>query len=147
VTVISGSCLCGGVRFEIARAVGPFELCHCTRCRRASGAAFVAGLGVRTADFRLLAGAELIARYEAPIRKAPPAYRTAFCSRCGSPVPDPPPGAEWFEVAAGTLDGDPGLRPDRHIFVECKSPWFEITDGLPQLDEGALVELRRRTSR
>ncbi len=144
--MIPGSCLCGGVRFEIARAVGPFELCHCTRCRKASGAAFVAGIGVRTADFRLLTGAELISRYEASIREAPPAYRTAFCSRCGSPVPDPPPGAEWFEIAAGTLDGDPELRPDRHIFVECKSAWFEIADALPQLTKGELVALRRRGS-
>jgi len=44
--MIRGSCLCGGVKFEITRAVGPFELCHCARCRKASGSAFVAGLGV-----------------------------------------------------------------------------------------------------
>ena len=141
---IRGSCLCGGVSFEIAGAVGPFELCHCTRCRKASGSAFVAGLGVRTEDFRLLAGAELIRRYEAPVREAPPAYRTSFCSRCGSPVPDPPVGSSWFEVPAGTLDQDPRVRPDRHIFVERKSPWFAIADALPQLDRRALLELRRR---
>ena len=141
---IRGSCLCGGVRFEIARAVGPFELCHCPRCRKASGSAFVAGLGVRSEDFRLLEGAELVRRYEAPLREAPPPYRVAFCSRCGSPVPDPPPGAAWFEVPAGTLDDDPRLRPDRHIFVECKSPWYAITDALPQLDRPALIALRRK---
>jgi hypothetical protein len=141
---IRGSCLCGGVSFEIARAAGPFELCHCTRCRKASGSAFVAGLGVRTEDFRLLAGAELIQRYEAPVREAPPPYRASFCSRCGSPVPDPPAGASWFEVPAGTLDQDPRVRPDRHIFVECKSPWYAISDALPQLDQRALLELRRR---
>jgi hypothetical protein len=140
---VRGSCLCGGVRFEIARAVGPFELCHCSRCRRASGSAFVAGLGVRTDDFRLLAGADLIQRYEAPIREAPPPYRVSFCARCGSPVADPPPGSVWFEIPAGALDQDPRLRPDRHIFVERKSPWFEITDSLPQLDAHALAALRR----
>jgi hypothetical protein len=140
---IRGSCLCGGVRFEIARAAGPFELCHCTRCRKASGSAFVAGLGVRTEDFRLLAGADLIRRYEAPIREAPPPYRTAFCSRCGSPAPDPPDGAAWFEIAAGTLDDDPRARPDRHIFVDRKSAWYEIEDDLPRLDRAELAELRR----
>jgi hypothetical protein len=140
---IRGGCICGGVTFEITRAVGPFELCHCTRCRKASGSAFVAGLGVRTEDFRLLAGAELIHRYEAPVRETPPPYRTSFCSRCGSPVPDPVPGASWFEVPAGTLDRDPGVRPDRHIFVECKSRWLAISDALPQLDQRTLLELRR----
>src|SRR5437867_12620161 len=107
--MIKGSCLCGGVRFEIDRATGPFELCHCHRCRKASGSAFVAGLGVRTEDFRLLAGQELITTYEAPILERPPPYRTSFCSRCGSPVPNPEPGSAWFEVPAGLLDGDPGL--------------------------------------
>jgi hypothetical protein len=37
--MMRGSCLCGGVRFEVDRAVGPFELCHCSRCRKASGSA------------------------------------------------------------------------------------------------------------
>jgi hypothetical protein len=102
---IRGSCLCGGVRFEIARAAGPFELCHCPRCRKATGSAVAAALGVDTSDYHLLAGAELICRYELPVRMDPPGYRVAFCSVCGSPVPDPPPGATWFEVPGGTLRG------------------------------------------
>ena len=142
--MISGSCMCGGVRFEITRAVGPFELCHCRRCRKASGAAFVAGLGVRTEDFRLLEGRELIVTYEAPILERPPAYRTSFCRRCGSPVPNPDPQGEWFEIPAGVLDDDPQLRPDKHIFVELQAPWFEITDALPQYDKPSLTALRKR---
>jgi hypothetical protein len=142
--MIQGSCLCGGVRFEIDRAVGPFELCHCSRCRKACGSAFAAGLAVRTEDFRLLAGRELIQTWEAPIRERPPAYRTAFCRQCGSPVADPPAGADWFEIAAGLLDGDPGLRPDKHIFVERKSEWFAIADALPQLTKEQLVAQRKR---
>jgi hypothetical protein len=140
--MIQGGCLCGGVRFEIARTVGPFELCHCSRCRKASGSAFVAGLGVRREDFRLLQGRELIRTYEAPIRECPPAYRTSFCGRCGSPVPDPPGEAPWFEVPAGLLDDDPQRRPDRHIFVERKAPWFDIADGLPRLTKTDVTELR-----
>ena len=129
---IEGGCLCGGVRFRIARAVGPFELCHCSRCRKSSGTAFVAGLVVLAEDFELLQGRELIRSYQAPLLEAPPAYCTSFCSRCGSPVPNPQPGDERFEVAAGTLDGDPGLQPDKHIYVEFQAPWFEISDELPQ---------------
>ena len=142
--MIQGSCLCGGVKFEIEGAVGPFELCHCSRCRKVSGSAFVVGLGVRTEDFRLLQGQELIKTYEAPILESPPAYRTSFCSRCGSPVPNPDPGSIWFEIPAGILDGDPGLRPDKHIFIEDKSQWFTITDDLPQLTKADLIEFRRR---
>lgn len=149
--MITGGCLCGGVRFEIERAVGPFELCHCSRCRKMSGSAFAAMLGVRTADYRLLQGADLIVRYDAPILHQPPAYRVSFCKRCGSPVPDPDPSSDplsdWFEIPAGLLDDDPELRPDKHIFVELKTPWYEITDALPQLSKRMLVEWRRRHGR
>ena len=140
--MIGGGCLCGAVRFEFDRAVGPFELCHCSRCRKASGSAFVAGIGVRTAEFRLLCGRELIVSYEAPILERPPAYRTTFCSRCGSPVPLPNLHADWLEIPAGCLDDDPGLRPERHILVELRAPWFEIHDALPRLDRAALRRLR-----
>jgi len=140
--MIRGSCICGGVQFEITRAVGPFELCHCSRCRKASGSAFTATVGVRTDEFRLIRGRELIHAYEAPVRERPPGFRTFFCSRCGSPVPDPEPRTEWFEVPAGALDDDPHIRPDRHIFVDAKSPWFAITGELPQLDRVAIAQLR-----
>ncbi len=143
--MIRGSCLCGGIEFEIERADGLFELCHCPRCRKASGSAFVAGLGVRVREFRLLSGADLIRTYEAPVRERPPPYRVAFCSRCGSPVPNPPPNADWFEIPAGLLDDDPVLRPDRHIFVECKSPWFAFSDSLPRLTKPELVALRQQS--
>lgn len=142
--MIRGGCLCGGVRFEIDRAVGPFELCHCSRCRKVSGSAFMAGLGVRRDDFRLVQGHDLVRSYEAPILEAPPAYRVSFCTTCGSCVPDPESRSEWLEIAAGLLDDDPQLRPDKHIFVECKADWFPITDGLPQLDKAALVAHRMK---
>jgi hypothetical protein len=141
--MIRGGCLCGGVRFEIEHVAGPFELCHCNRCRKASGSAFFAAIFVRVSDFRVVQGSELIRHYEAPIVEGPPAYRTSFCSRCGSPVPSPHPGRPMLEVPAGALDDDPGVRPDKHIFVEHKAPWFAITDQLPQLDKQRLVEWRR----
>ena len=141
--MIRGSCLCGGVSFEITRAVGPFELCHCSRCRKASGSAFVAGLIVERGDFRLVQGEELIKSYEAPVRDAPPAYCTHFCARCGSPVPVPSGDSQRLEIPAGLLDDDPRIRPDRHIFVDFKSPWFDIRDGLPQLDRAELLKLRK----
>lgn len=141
--MIRGSCLCGGVRFEITRAVGPFELCHCNRCRKVSGSAFAAMIGVRTEDFHLLQGQEIITSYEAPLLEYPLPYRTSFCRRCGSPVPNPDPHSPWFEIPAGALDDDPELRPDKHIFIELKAPWSEIADALPQFDKQTLRKLRR----
>ena len=142
--MIRGSCLCGGVRFELEHVVGPLELCHCSRCRKVSGSAFIAGVGVRREHFRYVAGQELVASYDAPILDAPPPYRSTFCKRCGSPVPDPTSTAAWFEIAVGLLDDDPMVRPERHIMVDYKAPWFAIADDLPQLDKAALLAHRRK---
>ena len=100
-------------------------------------------VGVNTDEFRLLSGADKIRTYEAPLLRHPPLYCVAFCSLCGSPVPNPPAEGGFFEIPAGILDDDPGIRPDKHIFVECKSEWFSITDALPQLTLRELIELRR----
>ena len=88
-------------------------------------------------------GRDLIRTFEAPVRESPPGYRTSFCGRCGSPVPDRDSDSPWLEIAAGTLDNDPEVRPEWHIFVDFKAPWFAITDSSPQLDKVALRLLRR----
>jgi hypothetical protein len=144
--MIRGGCLCGGVKFEIDRAAGPFELCHCNRCRKVSGSAFLATVGVRRTEFRLTCGRELVKAYEAPLLGSPPAYRVCFCSVCGSCVPDPEADSEWLEIPAGLLDDDPHLRPDKHIFVELKADWFQIADQLPQLDKKALQQQRQENA-
>jgi len=131
--MIRGSCLCGRVRFEIERAVGPFELCHCTRCRKVSGSAYLTWLTVRREDFRLLQGADLVKTYERPVSESPPPYHTSFCGLCGSQVPDPSSSEPVFEIPAGALDDDPLIRPDKHIYIEFKAPWESITDDLPQM--------------
>ena len=145
--MIHGNCLCGAIRFEFSKPAGPFELCHCHRCRKFTGSAFFSGLYVRPEDFRYVQGKELITTYEAPILREPPPYRASFCSRCGSPVPNdlsPQSRSGLIEIPAGLLDDDPGMRPDKHIFVEMKSPWFDITDDLPQLDLPGLIAMRTK---
>jgi hypothetical protein len=136
--MIKGSCLCGGVRFEIERFVGPFEICHCTRCCKRSGAAALPMVAVLVSDFRFVAGRELVQIYDAPILYSPPAYRSVFCRVCGSPVPPPNPEGESLEIPAGLLDDDPKIKPDKHIFVEFVPAWDRISDALPRYDVAKL---------
>jgi hypothetical protein len=143
--MIRGSCLCGAVRFEVDRATGPFELCHCNRCRKSSGSAYLAGIVVRASDFRFVQGREHITVFELPVQEKPPAYCRPFCRFCGSPTPMPDTRGEWCELPAGLLDDDPVVRPDRHIFTEHRAAWTPRGDGLPELDAQALRALRART--
>lgn len=139
---IKGSCLCGKITFEIDKAVGPFEICHCNRCRKVSGSNGMAAVGVNTQDYRFLTGAKHITRFTAPILESPPAYQVDFCCHCGSPVPPPDPQGDWLEIAAGLFDDDIGLAPDKHIYCEFTPDWDKITDDLPQYDKKQLYKLR-----
>ena len=143
--MMTGSCLCGRVRFHITKAVGPFEVCHCNRCRKFSGSYGIAALGVLEPDYTLIRGAEHIVTYEAPLLYDGPPYQTYFCRRCGCPTP-PPKASDFFEIPAGLLDDDPGITPDKHIFVEFTPEWDEISDTLPQYTIRALYELRHGRS-
>ena len=126
--MITGSCLCGEVRWQLDGALELINFCHCSMCRKIHGAPFGAFAHGRAGDFHWVCGEASISRY----RSSPDVYR-CFCRICGSGVPV----IEDDEVGipAGSIDGDPGVRPSVHIFVGSKSPWHEITDGLPQFDE------------
>lgn len=139
---IRGSCLCGGVTFEIDRACGPAEYCHCNRCRKVSGSSSLLTIRVLTQDFRFLTGQELVKSYACPILHSPPAYRSYFCSTCGSQVPPPAPEGESFEIAAGLFDDDFGIRPDKHIFVDFMPPWDDLQRELPAYTRKQIYELR-----
>ena len=128
--MIAGSCLCGGIRYEIDGKIGPALNCHCSMCRKVTGAAFRSRVAVPTKHFRWIAGEDLLTRYESS-----PGTIRSFCRVCGSTL------VSFFDdnpntlgLAMGTLDEDPGLRPAFHVFVGSKAHWFEITDDLPQYD-------------
>lgn len=88
-------------------------------------------IGVRKEHFRFTAGEELIRTYTAPVLYRPPAYIVPFCSVCGSPLPLPNDDFDELEIPAGLLDADPGIKPDKHIFVEFLPQWDSIDDDLP----------------
>ena len=60
---ISGSCLCGEVRYRFTGNLGIFQNCQCSRCRKFTGSAFAANLFVSPEQFHWLAGESQIGRY------------------------------------------------------------------------------------
>jgi hypothetical protein len=126
--MLRGSCLCGGVRYEITGRLSGALNCHCTMCRKAHGAAFRSRASVKAADFKWVQGEELVTYYESSAGN-----HRGFCRICGSPLLsrfDQHP--TFYGLPLGALDDDPGVKPMRHVFVADKAPWFDITDGLPQ---------------
>jgi arginase len=125
-----GGCLCGGVRYELTKPFRRANHCHCSLCRRQSGTFGLSQGRVPRDGFRLLQGAELVQAY----RPSEGTAVKAFCSACGSSLF----GGTWPEgpevsVRLGSLDGDPGIRPQYHSFTGSKAPWDRLpADGLPR---------------
>jgi hypothetical protein len=104
--------------------------CYCSMCRRHHGTSFATFVQAKVADFRWVKGEDLVTGYEAS-----PGARRGFCRVCGSSLPLPHGDSPTMFMPVGTLEDDPGLRPQAHVFVGSKAPWVEITDDLPQFDE------------
>ena len=129
---LRGSCLCRGVSFEVTQPFRRANHCHCSFCRKHSGTFGLTQGRVPRDGFRLLSGEELLRIFR-------PSGGTAvkvFCSVCGSSLF----GGLWPEgdevsVRLGSLDGDPGIRPQYHSFVRSRASWDELPDdGLPRYE-------------
>ena len=61
---LHGSCLCGGIKFEINGPLVAPSNCHCTMCRKQHGAAFRSRARAEKSDFKWIQGEELVTFYE-----------------------------------------------------------------------------------
>jgi hypothetical protein len=129
---VGGSCLCGAVAYDFEPPIDGWYSCHCSRCRRARGGAHASNAFLDVRRFRWLRGEEQVATFALPEAER---FAQSFCRTCGGKAPRVNVAAGYVAIPAGTLDDDPGRRPDRHIFVASKAPWFEIADDLPQSPE------------
>ncbi len=127
--ITEGSCLCGEVGYEITGAPVRMMNCHCSRCRLGRAAAHATNVFYKLDQFRWVRGASLVTEFKVPDAQF---HTVAFCSRCGGKVPRPSPERGVVVVPAGSLDTDPGMRAQAHIFVADKARWFDITGPLPQ---------------
>jgi hypothetical protein len=100
-------------------------LCHCTFCRRVSGAPVVAWFSVRPDAFRVTKG------QVKSFRSSPFAARS-FCADCGTPISYQRDGLNEMDVTTCSLDDPESVPPRDHTFVSNALTWAPIEDGLPR---------------
>jgi len=128
---LKGSCLCGGIRYEIDGDLSPAMFCHCRKCRKSNGSAFALNVPVKSSDFKLLLGEHLLRSY-ASSEDA----KRFFCETCGSPIYSKRMSMpKILRLRVGTLDDDIAIEKVSHIFVASKAVWDDIHDDLPQFAE------------
>ena len=118
-----GSCLCGALTYAIEGEIDGVWMCHCSNCRKASGATGNAIVIVKRENFHWLTGEDQRVTYE--LR---PTYSITRCKTCGTPLP-----AEEDEnnvyLTAGTLDDPIGVGIKTHIFCASRADWDFDMEG------------------
>lgn len=126
---LAGTCLCGAVRYAVPDEFLYAMNCHCSSCRRTTGAAFKPLAGIERARLVLTGGRDKLLIF------GEDESHDAHCKVCGSLLYSVVRDGKFVHVAMGTLVDDPTIRPTHHIFVGSKARWFTITDDLPQYRE------------
>ena len=123
---MKGGCLCGAVRITLSSPVALAEFCHCTTCRRATGAPVMAWAGVARHGVEI--EGKTLQRFEST-----PAVERTFCGRCGTSLtiwdrnhPD------HVYVAIAALKEAESCAPEVHIWRSERLSWIETSDSLPR---------------
>ena len=129
---LTGSCACGTVRFQVTAPFQTAGYCHCKRCQRRSGALWSLNAMVASDGFEILEGADAIGTW-----RPPDGIAKSFCTRCGGHLYSGDPGSHpSVGVRLGAVDGDPGIRPRWHQWLESAPDWEPIRDdGLPRFEQ------------
>lgn len=124
---MTGSCLCGEIEFEVDEMPGMVFNCHCSRCRKAHGAAFATQAFAVRSSLKFTKGQELLKEYDS----SPKGIR-AFCSNCGSRLMNyAKDHGPYLSVAIACLDGDYRGKPVAHAFAASKASWHEPSADIP----------------
>ena len=118
--ILRGGCMCGAVTYEVRPPVLRFAECHCSRCRRATGSAHATNLYVAPDRFGWTSGEKSCVRYDLPSARS---FATTFCRSCGAPLPHHTRSGREIVIPAGSLDDDPGLRPEARIYWGSRAAW------------------------
>ena len=123
-TPLTGSCLCGAIRYTVDVPITELRACHCTHCQKASGAAGSVNAVVPRAALKITQGTAK--RYDAKADSGRTLYRY-FCGDCGSPIYSQRATApETAVLRAGTLDSAGDMKITANIWTRSARPWATI---------------------
>ena len=121
---LTGSCLCGAIRYTISTPVTELRACHCTQCQKTSGTAGSVNAVVPQAAFSITQGTPR--RYDAKADSGRILHRY-FCGDCGSPLySQRQNNTELFVVRAGSFDNPGDMKITAHIWTKSARPWAHM---------------------
>jgi hypothetical protein len=128
---LTGRCACGAVAFEVRAPFHSASYCHCKRCQRRSGAMWSLNAAIAAEDVALVRGRDALRSWD----PGDGGWPKVFCGECGGHLYSD--GGGMLGVRLGALDGDPGVRPQWHQWLDSSPDWYAIPDdGLPRFPRG-----------
>lgn len=125
---IVGGCFCGSVRYTVAAALRRARSCHCSRCRKAFSGAGSAYAEIEPGSLTWTAGETELVTFETGS-----GWGLRFCGVCGSTLCGSH-NNQVHGVTLGSVDGDPGVELEMHLFVGSRAPWDHIGGSAPQYE-------------
>jgi hypothetical protein len=121
---LHGTCLCGGIRFEVDAEPETLRFCHCTSCKHLSGGAGTVNFGVAPSAIRIVAGEELIQSFTPESGSA-----KTFCRACGANLFGGGwPHSERCSVRVTTIEDPIDAKIGVHLFVRSLAHWESLSD-------------------
>lgn len=130
--LLSGSCLCGAVKYQVSGDPQRFYHCHCSRCRKSSGTGHATNLFLSDAHLQFTAGESMLKQFKVPEAKR---FARQFCMNCGSQVARFVPEIDGVVIPAGSLDDEIAIKPQARIFWDSRADWSCDGDSLPRYAE------------
>lgn len=125
----AGQCHCGAIRYELSGEPQHHTLCHCTDCRRASGAPLVGWAGYPADALKVTQG-------EAKAYSSSEHARRHFCGECGTGLfyynEEILPGT--VDVQTATLDDPDAMPPQAQIQTADRIGWMKDAHTLPEFE-------------
>jgi hypothetical protein len=141
-----GRCVCGAVRLEIeVPAVWAWHD-HSAASRHAQGCAYATYVGSWKSRFRLLAGEELLTRFE----DAASGTARSFCARCGTPLLyERASSPRMVNIPRAVFSGRTGREPRYHMHLDEQADWIWAGGNLSPLKgyPGVMWERPKRRKR
>ncbi len=115
-------CYCGAVRASLDLSEAGALHCHCSQCRRLSGAAFSTWLNLPRAGLRIDTGNDDLTAFAVTANTT-----RYFCRHCGAHVysTDSREG-DIVGVPFGIVTGDGLPQPDTHYYFDSGVPWCDV---------------------